>query len=700
MSQTVTFAQAIEAVKSALDVVTVVAGTVNLRKAGRNYTGLCPFHKEKTPSFSVNREKNLFKCFGCGESGDALTFLMKTTGKTFAEVIKQEAERQGLSIEDGQGLTPEQRAHQVQKKANLQSLLQQAALWFSHQLTPDVITYLKNRHIDQATAQRFGLGHAPAGWDHLRRYMAQQHPDITDMRLHEAGLCVLREDKTDGQAYNQANGQASSESVTNTSGGAYDRFRNRLMIPIYNALGEVVAFGGRSLSPQDMPKYLNSPENPLYIKSQILYGLNWAKPAIQQHHRAIVMEGYFDVMRCHLAGFTEAVASCGTALTREHIMQLVKAGVEKLYLAFDSDAAGQRAILSALNVLDTMTAHAGQVSVRVVQMPEGKDPDEYLLNHPPEAFEALLQSAMPHWQFRCQMAIAGFDMTVMEDRMKATNQLVAVLQQLNHPVLRSEYVRMYAPVLNITEHDLMQYTRQNTPQNPQQGARTQSTSGSRSGSRSGSVSGSRTGSKNNAFSRHNQPRVSDVGQMRQGLKSRADQAEHLFFALLMANNALWQALWPVCQNLPWLSEGALQLCQSLAFMPAEYTLAQRQADLQRDMQSDPVLRHFLTEVQLTPLPEGLHPELLQCDSEFSPLQENSPLLSMVSQLKLILSDGHRRQRLNSLASQIRDLEQSAQSIDERVPDLTEGSTTLAQAHSSHPLVLQTVLKDELQSPSS
>jgi hypothetical protein len=266
---------------------------------------------------------------------------------------------------------------------------------------------------------------------------------------------------------------------------------------------------------------------------------------------------------------------------------------------------------------------------------------------------------------------------------------------------------MYAPVLNITEHDLMQYTRQSTPyNNTQQSARTQSTSGSRSGSRSSSVSASRTGGKSNAFSRHNQPRVSDVGQMRQGLKSRADQAEHLFFALLMANNALWQALWPVCQSLPWLSEGAKQLCQSLAFMPTDYTLVQRQADLQRDMQSDPVLRHFLTEVQLTPIPVGLQPELLQCDSEFShvqenfPLQENSPLLSMVSQLKLILSDGHRRQRLNSLASQIRDLEQSAQSIDERLPDLTEGPTTLPQAHSSHPLVLQTVLKDELQSPSS
>jgi DNA primase len=607
MQTVLSFSQAIEAVKNTLDIVAVVSSTVTLRKAGRNYTGLCPFHKEKSPSFSVSREKNLFKCFGCGEGGDALTFLMKTRGKPFAEVIREEASRMGLVIADTPHTGPKK---EDQDKQAL--LLQATADWFKTQLTPGVLNYLANRQLNHDAISRFGLGYAPDHWDGLRKHIGQCYPEVTDHQLSEAGLVIKREDRP----------------------GAYDRFRDRLMIPIHNDQGVVVGFGGRGLTPDSLPKYLNSPETLLYTKSRILYGLHWAKEAIKTKRRALVMEGYFDVMRAHLAGFTEAVATCGTALTKEHVTLLLRNGVDTLYLAFDQDAAGQRAILSALDVLDTVSS-AVDLKIRVVQLPQGKDPDDFLRQQPAEAFEAVIASAMTHWQFRCEAALAGLNLQVMEDRLKATNQLVATLQQLKHPVLRAEFARVYAPQLALTEADLLHFVRE---------------------PRNASKSWTPRNSKGLVARR-----TADVTALKSIMKPGYVLAEIQFFSALLDNPVAYQVLHPYCAQLDWVTPGAIQLANVVAFLPADLPFEAVKPQLMREMQTDDTLRHFLSDVFITDTDRHHYEQhVLKTTDTVMRLQDATYLVNLVATVKRVLKkaqlDSHAKtsvEKLYAMESQLK-----------------------------------------------
>ncbi|MDX2085837.1 MAG: DNA primase [Candidatus Melainabacteria bacterium] len=446
MANVLSFAEAADAVKQNLDIVEVVGREVALKKRGRTYLGLCPFHKEKTPSFNVNREKNLFKCFGCGEAGDALAFLMKRGHRSYGEIIQELAQEQGIVIEDKSSQEAKQAAVERQDLHQKICHLNQLALsWFQQCLNqPEgqpVQDYLAQRGTTREAIERFKLGFAKPGWDQLIQHLGQttdylrQQPDI----LITAGLASPRNNPT-GSLLSQVS-------------GGYDRFRNRLMIPILDEKGQVVAFGGRALSPEDTPKYLNSPETAVYIKSRILYGLCHGKEAIRQSKLAVVMEGYFDVISAHMAGIPEAVATCGTALTEQHLKLLVRHGVETVYLAFDADNAGLNAAGSAIAKIEPLLS-VFPVRIKVLLVPDGKDPDDFIRRHGGEAFRALFATAKEALDFKLDAALRGLSLQGPEDRIEAAQRLTPLLAAITQPVARSTYLAQYAQRIGVSEEAL------------------------------------------------------------------------------------------------------------------------------------------------------------------------------------------------------------------------------------------------------
>jgi DNA primase catalytic core len=441
MSGRVTFAEAAERVKSALDIVDVIQRHVILKKTGRSYTGKCPFHNDKSPSMNVSREKGIFKCFSCGVGGDSLTFLMKIENKTFGEIIRDLAQEQGLDIQyEGQ----QAEVAQVQRDARqkIVDLNEAANQWFVQQLqepsAQPVLEYLSRRYANatecQQAIQHFQLGYAPAGWENLTPFLkskfdfAQANPDL----LNTAGLSNTRD-----------HGQ-----------GQYDRFRHRLIIPIQDDKGQVVAFGGRALSDEDKPKYLNSPETVLYKKSHVLYGFHQAKESIRQTHSAVIMEGYFDVISAHLGGITEAVGSCGTAMTDGHLKLLTRFGAETVYLAFDSDEAGLKAALGAIQLIEPYM-DSSELQVKVLIVPDGKDPDDFIRQHGGDAFRTLIQEARHFLAFKFDMAIRGIDASSPEGRIQAANKLTPMLAGIQRPAIRSEYLKLYAEKIGLAEEALL-----------------------------------------------------------------------------------------------------------------------------------------------------------------------------------------------------------------------------------------------------
>jgi DNA primase len=390
---TVTFAEAIDKVRSAMDIVEVVSKEVALKRRGKELIGLCPFHNERTPSFHVNREKGIYKCFGCGEGGDALAFVMKTQHKAFADVIEDWADTLGLVIARGHG----DPAHYQQRKTHealLLSLNEEASRWFSSHLQgaegEQARAYLAQRGVTAETLATFKLGLSGDGWDKLTSYLLSAEPQVQadPTLLEQAGLASPRQ----GQA-----------------GGYYDRFRARLMVPILNGKGQVVAFGGRALKPDDEPKYLNSPETVLYNKSNLLFGLPQARASMLAHSRAVIMEGYFDVMAAHQAGVTQAVATCGTALTPAHVALLHRLGLKEVWLCFDSDKAGQAAALKALDVLETHWPE-GLWQVKVLTLQGGKDPADFFASFEDAAqgqaaFEAAAHASPDGWRYRLHKVV-------------------------------------------------------------------------------------------------------------------------------------------------------------------------------------------------------------------------------------------------------------------------------------------------------
>jgi DNA primase len=448
----ISFTEASERIKSSLDIVEVVQRHVILKKTGRSFTGKCPFHNDKSPSMNVNREKGIFKCFACGVGGDAFTFLMKIENRSFGELIRELADEQGIDIQrEGrfdQGHDADEFARRKEARERLQKLMQLSAQFYQKNLStlassdPAKAALLK-RYSDELdyedVTEKFELGFAPAGWENLSSHLkqtcdfAQANPNL----LMDAGLVSERD-----------NGQ-----------GHYDRFRNRLIIPIHDDQNRIIAFGARSLSDEDKPKYLNSPETALYKKNQILYGLNQAKESIRQSRTAVVMEGYFDVISAHLAGITEAVGSCGTALTEQHLKLLSRFGVERIVLAFDSDAAGLKAALSAIELmtpyLDNPLGKGADLKLQVLTVPSGKDPDDYIREHGALAFRELMENAQSHWRFRCEMSIQGFNLNDAEARLEAVSRLTPEICAISRPTVREDMIQRYSERLGVSTEALL-----------------------------------------------------------------------------------------------------------------------------------------------------------------------------------------------------------------------------------------------------
>jgi len=377
-----------------VDIVDIVGRHVQLKKSGANLMGLCPFHGEKSPSFSVSPSKQFYHCFGCGASGDAIRFLMEHTGTSFVEAVSDLAQQAGMRVPEDDA-TPAERerfAAQKQRKATLSGVLAQAAEHYRRQLknSPRAIEYLKARGLSGEIAARFGLGYAPEGWRGLAGVFAQ----YDDPLLEESGLVISQAAEGDSEAKR------------------YDRFRDRIMFPIRSVQGDVIGFGGRVLD-RGEPKYLNSPETPLFSKGRELYGLHEARTALRERGFALVVEGYMDVVALAQSGFANAVATLGTACTAEHLQKLFRF-TDSVVFSFDGDSAGRRA---ATRALEASLAHAGDTrTVQFLFLPPEHDPDSFVRQHGAEAFERCIAEAVPLSRQIAEVASQSCDLDSAEGR--------------------------------------------------------------------------------------------------------------------------------------------------------------------------------------------------------------------------------------------------------------------------------------------
>lgn len=410
-------------VRARADIVDVVSEFVALRPAGRSYKGLCPFHAEKTPSFTVSPERQLFYCFGCGVGGNVFTFLMKLQGLSFPEAVLRVAERVGMAAEVERALRGGTRPGQGSLRDELFDVQTRAAAWFADQLwnSPDAEgarRYLAQRGVTAEVARAFRLGYAPDDWHALERALGRDARALA--RLREVGLVVQRED-----------------------GRHYDRFRGRLMFPITDVQGHVVGFGGRALGAGQEPKYLNSPESPVYRKSRVLYGLDRAVAAIRRSGRAVIVEGYMDVLAMHQFGLTEAVATCGTSLTAEHGRVLARFA-RQVIVAFDSDAAGQGGALRSLQQL-----RSAGLDVRVAVLPPPHDPDSLLKSEGRPAMEAVLEEARGVYEFSVEQALRGVDLESPAGKAAAVANVLPILLEVPGAVEQEALVQQVAGRLHV-----------------------------------------------------------------------------------------------------------------------------------------------------------------------------------------------------------------------------------------------------------
>lgn len=381
---------------SRIDIADVVGRYVQLKKGGANLMGLCPFHGEKSPSFSVSPAKQFYHCFGCGKNGNAISFLMEHTGMGFVEAVHDLAQQTGLQVPEDD-LSPQQKeqaAAQRQKQATLTDVLEHAAQAYRRLLrgAQHPIAYLRERGVSGEVARTYGVGYAPEGWRNLASVFAQ----YDDPLLEESGLVITHAD--DG-------------------GKRYDRFRDRVMFPIRNVKGECIGFGGRVLG-DDKPKYLNSPETPVFHKGRELYGLFEARTAIREHNYVLVTEGYMDVLALAQRGFANTVATLGTACTPEHVAKLFRF-TDTVVFSFDGDTAGQRAAHKALEA--ALPYATDTRSIKFLFLPPEHDPDSFIRHHGSDAFARLVAGAQPLSQFFCAVVAQQCDLTTPEGRARMSS---------------------------------------------------------------------------------------------------------------------------------------------------------------------------------------------------------------------------------------------------------------------------------------
>jgi DNA primase len=422
----------IEEVQQRVDIVDVISEHIVLRKRGKDYLGLCPFHNEKTPSFSVSQDKQLYYCFGCSQGGNTYKFLMEIGKQSFAEVVLDLARRYQVEVKT---VEPEQR-QEIQRqqtlKEQLYEILAIASSFFQHALHQSqgetALTYLlQQRNIEQATIKSFELGYAPAGWETLYRYLVEQKRYPVNL-VEQAGLIKPRK----------------------TGSGYYDVFRDRLIIPIMDLQGRTIGFGSRSLRDEDLPKYLNSPETPLFDKSKTLFALDKARSNISQADCAVVVEGYFDAIALHEAGIENVVASLGTAFTQSQLKQLLRFTPSKqVVLNFDADNAGNKATERAINEVEDLV-YGGIVQLRILNLPDGKDADEFIKSRADGVviYYRALESA-PLWlDWSIDRLLADRNLKAADEFQQVAAGMIKLLNKLQDANQRNHYLTYCAELLS------------------------------------------------------------------------------------------------------------------------------------------------------------------------------------------------------------------------------------------------------------
>ncbi|MDB5892337.1 MAG: primase [Polaromonas sp.] len=426
----------IQELLSRTDVVDIVGKYVQLKKGGANFTGLCPFHAEKSPSFSVSPAKQFYHCFGCGKNGNAISFLMNHAAMSFAEAVQDLAQQYGLQVPEDD-VSPQDRARAAQmrtQQATLTTVLEKAGMAYMKHLrgSEKAISYFKARGVSGEIAKTFGLGYAPEGW----RSLASVFADYNDPLLVDSGL-VISADAADANSGGEAK--------------RYDRFRDRVMFPIRNVKGECIGFGGRVLG-DEKPKYLNSPETPVFSKGRELYGLFEARTALRQHGYALVTEGYMDVVALAQLGFANAVATLGTACTAEHVQKLFRF-TDTVVFSFDGDSAGRRA---ARKALDAALPFATDVrTVKFLFLPAQHDPDSFIREHGQEGFAAYVGKAVPLSKFMLEAAAEGCDLDTAEGRARMASTARPLWSLLPDGALKRQLLDELAERALLDSRDLL-----------------------------------------------------------------------------------------------------------------------------------------------------------------------------------------------------------------------------------------------------
>lgn len=458
----------IDEIKARIDVVDLVSETVQLRRSGKSYTGFCPFHSNtRTPAFVVFPDSGTWRCFGqCNEGGDIFRFVMKKEGCDFPDALRILAEKAGVELK------PPTAAEQqsAEEHDHLRALLEDAVTFYRHQLVTtaagkQALEYLKQkRNLSDATIESFGLGYAPASWDSLLNFFRSKGYKQQD--LLDAGMVTARQ-QDGGGGVESAGDQGQSESQNRR---VYDRFRNRLMIPIRDERGRMAGFGARILNPDDLPKFLNSPQTAIFDKGHLLYGLDRARKTIRSLDQVIIVEGYLDVIALHQAGFTNVVSPMGTALT-EHQLFLLKRFSRRIVLALDPDAAGNQATLRGLQIARQAMDHENelvfdarglmgyearlQADIRVTTLPEGLDPDE-IVNRDPHEWDAIVTRAKPIVIHVMETLAAGRDLDDPKTKTDIAGQVVPLIQDVANPIERDAYRQRLARLLRVDERVLLQ----------------------------------------------------------------------------------------------------------------------------------------------------------------------------------------------------------------------------------------------------
>jgi len=416
----------IEIVRSRSDIVEVVSETVTLKKTGQNYTGLCPFHNEKTGSFVVSPAKQIYHCFGCGKGGNVFSFVMERDGCSFIEAVEKLANKYGIAL-------PEKDMSQAQLKKlehfkRMYTINDWAADFYSKVLISDKgkagLEYFKNRQLSDESIKNFRLGFSPDSWDDLTKYL--KNMGVSDEELISLGL-----------------------SVKTQKGSIIDKFRNRAMFPISDDKGKVLGFGGRTLLADEKPKYLNTSDSPLFNKSKILYGIHLAKNNIRTSEKIVFMEGYMDVITSHQYGINTAVASMGTALTKDQI-RLAQRYTYNVNLCYDQDMAGQNATLRNIELLN-----AEGIEPKIIMLSDGKDPDEYLKAHGADSFIKAIDSAETVFEYKFHQNCRKVDLNTNAGKVKAITESIPDLSRIKSPVARQGYIQMMADELRFSENIIL-----------------------------------------------------------------------------------------------------------------------------------------------------------------------------------------------------------------------------------------------------